>query len=818
MNTINGTASIFLKCSLKTLVFLLFSQALVAQFDQFQPDLHQEGVLTVKFKDELHLGLQDDIILPTFRSDALDEIFQEFPNLKWLNPFALEREILFDKWQQLRTARSHSRVSNVANRFHVKLDSSYDENELLQAFREMDEIEYAFPIPKPAPLPLAPDFEPNQGYLNASPIGIDSRYAWDVQTVRGRGMKIVDIEYNFNPDHKDLPEVTVIGGTPYDGFGDNHGTAVLGQLGALDNGWGVTGMAPDAELYFHYAFSNFNILDYGSAVVNSAMAINVGDVILIEAQTFGPNYDPGSESQFGLVPVEWFLPWYDGINFAVEMGRVVVAAGGNGSQDLDDPVYEEMSVHAPFLPENSSGSIIVGAGAAPLEFNGSSTPRSRLWYSNFGSRVNLQGWGERIYTTGYGSAFNNGNRNLLFTTSFGGTSGASPIVTAAFALVQCASKTFNGEVMTGEEILFLLDSTGVPQTSGQFPASQNIGPLPDLKAAFLSMGLDPCNPIGSDLVAIFQPTCFDSEDGFIAIDTLKIDVDSFSFVLSTEDSSLVLENLKSGTYHLLVTDDRGCLYQKSIELNAPDSLFLSVELVPESCLGAENGFINFAPIGGTAPYNILLDSVSIEPGPVFLASGSYVLEVEDSLGCFSFIEVILEEGPEVQLEIQGSNLVYKDSLEVYELSSDFEFDSIHWQLTGGNIMSGQGEKRVEVAWFEEGEQTLSIFAVKDEVCFIDENLLVKVEIPSNLTEFNFAGSIHLFPNPFNDYLKISKSNIELSDKLHYRIFYYDGRLIASGDWSSDQLMVETSDWPSGLFLLQIWYKNQSIFEKRMIKR
>ncbi|TVR83279.1 MAG: hypothetical protein EA409_03200 [Saprospirales bacterium] len=817
MRTNNRLACFSQKCGLNIILILLISRGLLAQFDQFNPDLHQEGVLTLKFKDNLHLELENGEILPAFRSEAVMGVLQEFPNLKWFSPYNVEREILIEKWQQKQSLRSDSRSSNIANRFLIRLDSSYDENEILQALRELDELDYAFPIPKPIPLPLAPDFEPNQGYINASPTGIDTRYAWEVQTVRGRGVKIVDIEYNFNPNHKDLPGITVLGGTLYDGFGDNHGTAVLGQLGALDNGWGVTGMAPDADLYFHYAFSDFNILDYGSAVVNSALAINEGDVILIEAQTIGPNYDPDEGGQFGLVPVEWFLPWYEGIVFAVEMGRIVVAAGGNGSQDLDDPVYEEWSTHAPFMPANSSGSIIVGAGAAPVEFNGTTTARSRLGFSNYGSRVNLQGWGQGIYTTGYGTAFNNGDPDLLFTRSFGGTSGASPIVTAAIALVQSASKTFFGEVMTGEEILMLLDSTGMPQTNGQFPNSENIGPFPNLEAAFQAMGLTPCEPLESDLVIILQPTCFDSGDGILRVDTLMINIDSFTFFWNTEDTSLVLENLNPGPYRLFIADDRGCLYHKKVEMKAPDSLSVAVEVVSESCLGAENGFINLAPMGGTAPYRIFLDSLQVEIGTLFLTSGTYSLLLEDSLGCGFTKEVILEKGPEIEIEIQGQDLVFKDSFEVYELISDFEFDSIYWHLTGGKINSGQGENRVEVSWLEEGEQMIILKVEKDEVCFFEKSLLVKVETVSSTSEFGFENTISVFPNPFEDFLKIYISDLDLFENLHYRVFYSDGRLIESGEWTSGQLQLDASNWPAGLLLFQIWYKGQPVLEKRMVK-
>jgi serine protease len=185
-----------------------------------------------------------------------------------------------------------------------------------------------------------------------------------------------------------------------DPFNDtNHGTAVLGILRGLDNGFGVRGIADQAALYFAAAntASGYNV---GAAVTNCSNALRPGDIILIEQQIHGPNANSNQlgNGQFGLVAVEWYKPYYDAIVAAVAAGRVVVEAAGNGEQNLDDPIYQQGNDgHAPFLPRNDSGAILVGAGQSPVS---SGTPRAPSRFTNHGSTVDLQGWGDSVLSAG----------------------------------------------------------------------------------------------------------------------------------------------------------------------------------------------------------------------------------------------------------------------------------------------------------------------------------------------------------------------------------------------------------------------------------
>ena len=380
---------------------------------------------------------------------------------------------------QMRKPGKASRSLNAYAR--VRLPDGMNAEEARALLEQLDEVEKVFRVPVMAPPPAAPDHSISnnftgtwQRYLDAAPQGIDARKAW-LAGFTGAGVKICDIEYEWNATHQDLPVVTLLGDTPWvTGFGPDHGTAVLGEMGGLNNGNGVRGSAYGASFYFASPYTGeFSGYNAGGAIMNALTALSTGDVIIIEQQISGPN--GGSL----YVPIEWYEPYYDAIVAAVAQGVTVVEAGANGYQNLDDPIYSTGNGgHYPFLAENDSGAILVGAGEPPQY----STPRSRLSFSNYGSTMDLQGYGQLVVTTGYGDLYSSEGTNQEFTASFSGTSSASPIVAGAAAVLQQAYRQRFTNSASPALIRSILRSTGTPQQG-----TDNIGPLPDLAAAINSV-------------------------------------------------------------------------------------------------------------------------------------------------------------------------------------------------------------------------------------------------------------------------------------------------------------------------------------------
>jgi hypothetical protein len=212
-----------------------------------------------------------------------------------------------------------------------------------------------------------------------------------------------------------------------------------------------------------------------------------------------PNFtiqkDPaGNDTQDGFVAVQYFPDVFMAITFAtVVRGVIVVEAAGNGSVDLDDPLYSKPQPQKGIGPQTpfdrtqvDNGSIIVGAGAPPSGTHGRDhgPDRSRLLFSNFGACIDAQGWGEEVTTCGGSGDLQGGgpdDEDRSYTDMFRGTSSATAMVTGALACIQGVLKAAGKPLLTPITARQMLRTFGsVQQDAPLFPANQRIGNRPDL--------------------------------------------------------------------------------------------------------------------------------------------------------------------------------------------------------------------------------------------------------------------------------------------------------------------------------------------------
>jgi hypothetical protein len=346
--------------------------------------------------------------------------------------------------------------------------------------------------------PATPNFIPNQTYLNAAPGGIDAIYAHSLPGGKGNNVRIIDIEGAWQFTHEDLiaNQGGVIGGTQSTSLGwRNHGTAVVGVFGGDDNGKGILGISPNAIT------RAISIFDIGSATAirNAADALTAGDIILIELHRAGPRHNFAARGdQAGYIAIEWWPDDFAAIRYAVSRGVIVVEAAGNGQENLDDAIYSNRPADFPAswtnpfnMSNRQSGATIVGAGAPPPGTHGRDhgPDRSRLNFSNYGSRVDVQGWGREVTTCGYGD-LQGGDENFWYTDIFSGTSSASPIVVGALACIQGRLINKGRPKLTPASATNLLRTTGSPQQNAPGrPATQRIGNRPNLRQAFTSLNI-----------------------------------------------------------------------------------------------------------------------------------------------------------------------------------------------------------------------------------------------------------------------------------------------------------------------------------------
>ena len=236
-------------------------------------------------------------------------------------------------------------------------------------------VEAALAEPQVAPAAIAaqvtPNYEPNQRYRGPAPDGIDADYAATVLGGTGASVGLTDIEYSWNTGHEDLTDsvgTEIPNGTPLDPFDGAiscptcHGTAVLGIIAAEDNGFGVTGVVPDAAIRLINTFTAESGQELAAAIDLAAANSATGDVILIEQQLCPVTIVAGTCAP-GWLPVEWFPSYYDAIVAAVNKDLHVVQAGGNGARDIDaELVFPDSNFWLPHRPEATSTYTLVLTG------------------------------------------------------------------------------------------------------------------------------------------------------------------------------------------------------------------------------------------------------------------------------------------------------------------------------------------------------------------------------------------------------------------------------------------------------------------------
>ncbi len=446
--------------------------------------------LILKFKNEANLPYQDGIekfIKEEKQDPELIGILAEYPNVTINRLFnSLNPKEIKNLGKEIKDSDHIS--SNLLNYYIVETQDDIDVQTLLTKIEKSSLVETAYLQEEEAPpaerlpnLSVNPYDEPRltrQGYLEPAPLGINAPYAWSIKGGDGKGTTFVDMEYGWLFNHEDLvnQKIELISGQNKSEHHD-HGTSVLGIVSAEDNNIGGIGIAPKAKVKVVSQIRDNGNYNTADAILSAVNNMQAGDILLLEAQATYDGY--GDKNYF---PVEVKPDIFDAIRMGTNKGIIIIEAGANGGNDLDQfrdrNGKQVLNRNSPDFKD--SGAIMVGAASARV-------PHKRSYFSNYGSRVDVYGWGNAVDTT---DAKPSEFITNLYTSSFAGTSSASPIIAGAAASIQGIAKNNQGRAYTPRQLRDILSdsSTG---TKSNDPTSDKIGVLPDLKAILSKLGFSP---------------------------------------------------------------------------------------------------------------------------------------------------------------------------------------------------------------------------------------------------------------------------------------------------------------------------------------
>lgn len=424
-----------------------------------------------------------DTLVAHAKMYALKRLSQVLESAGSPESYRLIRSIAADKILDMEREAAHTEYPPLHSltqywRLDLRERSREEATRLLELLSSLPEVDSVWDEPLatlPAVTPGDDSYNGGQGYQDAAPIGIDARWMWTQPNGEGAGIGIVDVEGGWRVTHEDLAgkSPTLIHGVQFASWED-HGTAVLGEIVAIDNAAGVVGSAPAiSSIRMSSIYDSLGGQNVSNALAAAVAAMSVGEILLIELQ-------------IGFLPVEIFDFHLDIIRLATARGIIVVEAAGNGNANLDT-----WSTPGGLQRLNRTSANFIDSGAIMVGASVSTVPHDRWWASNFGSRIDCFAWGENVTTTGYGDLDNGGgNADRWYTDTFQGTSSASPIIVSAAALVQSSYHATTGTRLSPGQMRALLANPATGTAQGTTVAGA-IGVMPNLAAIMPALGLVP---------------------------------------------------------------------------------------------------------------------------------------------------------------------------------------------------------------------------------------------------------------------------------------------------------------------------------------
>ncbi len=166
------------------------------------------------------------------------------------------------------------------------------------------------------------------------------------------------------------------------------------------------------------------------------------------------------------------------------------------------------------------------------------------------------------------------------------------------------------------------------------------------------------NTVGSLNVSIsvLNPiSCQGYSDGSLTANVAN-GVEPYSYNWSNGINTSINNNLSTGTYFVVVTDQWGCNGSSSIILTEPTGITVNANINNVTCYGYSNGTISVLVSGGSGNYSYLWNTGSISSNISELNSGSYQLTIVDGGVCTSTYSFEVTQPEELILSADVHNI------------------------------------------------------------------------------------------------------------------------------------------------------------------
>jgi gliding motility-associated-like protein len=226
---------------------------------------------------------------------------------------------------------------------------------------------------------------------------------------------------------------------------------------------------------------------------------------------------------------------------------------------------------------------------------------------------------------------------------------------------------------------FLWDNGETTEDLSNVPAGDYSVILNDANGCFAAQVITLTEP--TEILVLYsvdEPSCEGLPDAGVNV-TVTGGVPAYSYLWSDGSTNQNLTGVIAGIYSAVITDLNGCMQNLNVEIEQPNTLFVTGFVRDILCYGDLTGAVEMNVEGGTPPYDYIWSDGSVTQNISGLSAGIYDVVVSDQNGCNQGLAFNITQPDSLTLVLtdsqkpNGHNISYHNGLD----------GSIDAEVTGG---------------------------------------------------------------------------------------------------------------------------------------
>ncbi len=326
-------------------------------------------------------------------------------------------------------------------------------------------------------------------------------------------------------------------------------------------------------------------------------------------------------------------------------------------------------------------------------------------------------------------------------------------------------------------------------------------------------------PVPPEISATAQHTpvsCHGGSNGTMAVLSTEGGTPPYHYEWSTGDTTLSVNGLPAGYYSLTITDANLCDVRLFTTIPEPDSISLTIVVIPASCPGATDGSISLITQGGTPEYHWQWTTGDTTESISGLSPGLYQVSVSDANSC-SVLESIQVGITDPVCRInQVAGILFTeacydalDTIIVAGSDTIFEVTS-----TGrATLIAGQRILMLPGTRVFSGGYLSAKIAPEGPFCVPEKIVISGSTEDEQTSQSKPKSTFKLYPNPGNGRFYLERRSGEDLEPVNVTIWNMQGVKVMQKSMENQKQEFFLSEHPTGLYLIVVeGFGNREVFQ------